>query len=360
MIRNVVWAGVGLLVVSKPVFGACTINGEVVPCSRLLTEFSGVLALTVLAVVVILASCVSIILKIRGRIQNYRRVNSQLIRQNLPEANFKNAEAESRKNASHATPIGREEIRQKISETYGNLIQAHDRENPRGVIVLTTLALGISAIILVSSINSSLLLMKGKKASGTVVMVKKSHGSFKANKKSGYIIVKFTSEDGLTQEFRNSVYNSASYVPGQQVQVIYNPTDSTDARLDSFYELWRTPAALSLFVIPLWGSCVAVIRKRKKNKSDREWLTKFGNSVSATVIAINQSVVVNGKSYFTIEYQWTDLNTGDQRTARSEVIPFNPSVSGYVTIGQKIEVLVDPNNPSRTYFDIQTILNRSA
>jgi len=82
--------------------------------------------------------------------------------------------------------------------------------------------------------------------------------------------------------------------------------------------------------------------------------------VSATVIAINQSVVVNGKSYFTIEYQWTDLNTGDQRTARSEVIPFNPSVSGYVTIGQKIEVLVDPNNPSRTYFDIQTILNRAA
>jgi hypothetical protein len=66
--------------------------------------------------------------------------------------------------------------------------------------------------------------------------------------------IRFTSEDGVTVEFRGSSgSNPPSYHRGQSIDVLYNPSSPHDARINGWFELWGGRRDLLRY----WGSLLA-------------------------------------------------------------------------------------------------------
>jgi hypothetical protein len=90
------------------------------------------------------------------------------------------------------------------------------------------------------------------------------------------------------------------------------------------------------------------VREKAQSKA---FLLKNGQLIQAdiTEIALNESIDVNGRSPFRIIAQWHDKTTNQIYIYKSANLWFDPKP--FVS-SEKIQVYVDPNNPSKHHMDI--------
>jgi len=97
--------------------------------------------------------------------------------------------------------------------------------------------------------NTNTFLKKSLKAEGTVIELMRSRskrrytnssGSVSRSSKKSYApLVEFQTDDGNTVEFvSSSSSNPPAYGEGDRVEVLYDPWEPTDAKINNFFSLW--------------------------------------------------------------------------------------------------------------------------
>ena len=129
-----------------------------------------------------------------------------------------------------------------------NLVYAKQPLSPLGkvvcCIVFSLVGLGLLIGGYFLSQNTRQFLAVSKHARGEVIdMVREesTHGTGSKRRTSSTYFpeIRFTSEDGVTVEFRGSSgSNPPSYHRGQSIDVLYNPSSPNDARINGWFELW--------------------------------------------------------------------------------------------------------------------------
>jgi hypothetical protein len=192
-----------------------------------------------------------------------------------------------------------------------------------------------------------------QKTSATVIRLDVVHDS--TSREDLYRPVFAFSLDGRTIEFPSqSSSRPAGFQEGETVDILYNPKNPKDAKVNSFDALWLG-VIVALFlglVSSLLGGFF--LQRFFARKGLKKWLASNGKSVSVKISQVRQDTKysLNGKNPFVIECQWNDENSGKVVTAVSDHLWFNPDISGHAKVGSDIEVLLDPQDPSRNYIKV--------
>jgi hypothetical protein len=111
-------------------------------------------------------------------------------------------------------------------------------------IIFSLVGLGLLIGAYFLSRNTREFLAVSKHARGEVIdMIREEStsgtGSKRRTSSTYFPEIRFTSEDGVTVEFRGSSgSNPPSYHRGQSIDVLYNPSSPHDARINGWFELW--------------------------------------------------------------------------------------------------------------------------
>lgn len=90
-------------------------------------------------------------------------------------------------------------------------------------------------------------MVNAEQARGTVVEVAARSGTDSSGNPTIYFypVVEFTAADGRAVRYQSSVGSSRpSQQVGQAVEIVYNPANPQDARVNSFTEVWLWPVVL--------------------------------------------------------------------------------------------------------------------
>jgi hypothetical protein len=132
-----------------------------------------------------------------------------------------------------------------------------------GSLVLLAVAVG-------STVQRATLILSGSRADGTVI-AKKQVGHLKGGAAAYAPMLQFTASDGRTYVVTSDLSGAESaYRFGQQVRVLYPPSDPQGARVDAFAPLWTLP-----LVTGVVGSAFSVVpaivivswRRRRRRRS---------------------------------------------------------------------------------------------
>lgn len=141
------------------------------------------------------------------------------------------------------------------------------------------------------------------------------------------------------------------YAEGSSVPLIYDPSDPTSARANSFGSVWGN-AATFLFigglVVALGG---VALRLHKRRLQEIEWLRSNGRKVSASVIGINSTTRKrsSGRSRsYSLIVKLDERVPGAADKFNSETLDCEPSSD---VVGKKIEVWLNPAKPTSYYVD---------
>lgn len=216
--------------------------------------------------------------------------------------------------------------------------------------VFSTVGIGmlVASFFVFSSTTS--FISRALEANGKVTDLERSRSS---NSSTTYRpVVEFTTATGKRIEFVSSVGSSPpSHRVGEAVKVLYNPTDPESARIKSFFQLWF--GFLIVFGLGLVFAAVGLgmILVRARGRKRADWLRLHGRRMKTAFkgVQLNQSLRVNGYSPYRIVSQSSDPGSNTVRLYQSENIWFDPSEH---IKGEAIDVLVDPNDPSKYVMDI--------
>lgn len=209
---------------------------------------------------------------------------------------------------------------------------------------------GVSQIVKAAS-------FKAKASVATGEVVRNEERLLRAARYIYHPIVKYTPEGGTEFEFKGHTgSNPPEHKVGDTVRVIYNPQNPSEAMIDSFLDLYRTPlipaglGALLLLIflgLPLMG-----YREKKYNA----WMAANAKRVTGrvTAITVDTSIKVNGRSPWIIAVEFNDYKTGEMRTAKSYPLWTDPAP--YIN-GGEITVLVDPRNTKKHKLDLSFLPN---
>ena len=165
-------------------------------------------------------------------------------------------------------------------------------------------------------------------------------------------VVHFTSQNGEAVEFVSSTgSNPPSYSRGERVEVLYQPEEPQNAKINSFFSLWGGPVILGglggVFFLVGAGLVFAGAREARKDESlKRNGMPIEGDFQS---VVINRSLAVNGRHPFRVMTQWQNPMTSEVHIFESNDVWFDPSA--YIK-GSKIRVFVDKHNPRKYYVDL--------
>jgi hypothetical protein len=169
---------------------------------------------------------------------------------------------------------------------------------------------------------------------------------------SYYPVIEFRTVRNEAVVFRGSVgSNPPSFRRGEQVRVLYDPTTPEIAKIDSFFQLWFLPLVLGVMGLTFggagggyWAWYLAKLRRGS-------WLQGHGRPVDADIvdIGVDRSLTVNGRSPWRITAQWLDPSGDKLHLFKSDHIWFDPEP---FVDGDKIRVLIDPQNPDRYSIDL--------
>jgi Protein of unknown function (DUF3592) len=128
------------------------------------------------------------------------------------------------------------------------------RSRPRGASDLTHWLLrafvAIGVVVLISGavllVRAAQFVRTAEHATGAVVAVSRETDS--DGEVSFYPVVRFTTADGKQIQFKSSSGSSSpSHKAGENVDVLYDPDDPSDAKLSGFFDLWGLPG-IFLFI----------------------------------------------------------------------------------------------------------------
>lgn len=164
--------------------------------------------------------------------------------------------------------------------------------------------------------------------------------------------VEFINLDGRQQRLlSNSSSYPAAYDIGEQVEVLIDPQDHSDARISGTSGLWLGVIIVTAIsaVFTLIGAIVAVLLLTGSRR--RAALQRNGTRIDAQVTAIspNPRIRVNGRHPWQIHCQWRDPKSNKLYLFASDNLDFDPS--GFIE-GETMPVLIARDNPKRYWVDI--------
>lgn len=220
-----------------------------------------------------------------------------------------------------------------------------------GIIKYTFTLVGIGALALALWLyrDTSTFLTEATRAVGTVVDPARSESSDSTVYKP---VVHFIDRTGEEIKFTSSTgSNPPSYSRGDQVEVLYLPSQPQKARINGFFSLWGLPLIFGglgalFFAIGAGLSLVGALKARRT-----EYLKKHGTPIETEFqsVVLNQALSVNGRHPFRVLTQWLNPSTSKVHVFESNDLWFDPS--DYIT-DKRIRVFIDRNNPKRYYVDL--------
>jgi Protein of unknown function (DUF3592) len=205
--------------------------------------------------------------------------------------------------------------------------------------------------------NTSSFVTEASRAEGTVVDFQMSrrgrtYSPMSRRGRTYSPIIHFISQEGKKVEFISSVgTNPPSYSKGQKVEVLYQPTEPQNAKINGFSSLWASSVILGglgglFFMIGTSISLVGALKNRKD-----EYLKKDGIPIETEFqsVEFNTSLSANGKHPFIITTQWQNPSTSELHIFQSNNLWFDPS--DYIK-SERITVFIERNNPKKYYVDL--------
>lgn len=143
--------------------------------------------------------------------------------------------------------------------------------------------------------------------------------------------------------------NPPGYEVGEKLQVLYNPQNPSDAKINSFMGLWFGPVLVGAMglVFSLFAAVPAYMFWRRRNNV--ALLMRQGMPVMAEFQRVEQGTEQKGHSDFYIVARWHDQAHNQVHVYRSEPMGFDPSE--FISPKQLITVLVHKQKPTVYYVD---------
>jgi hypothetical protein len=208
----------------------------------------------------------------------------------------------------------------------------------------------IASVLLYSS--TSRFIANAASAQGKVIDLVRSRSNSGSSSESTYRpVVVFTSPAGRHIEFTSGVgSNPPSHTVGEDVTVLYDPSNPNQARIKSFFSLWFGCVLVLALGVIFAGIGFGMIGFRVRSKDRAAWLTQNGKRLKTDVtgVELNQALTVNGRSPYQIVSQLSDAATNTVRVFHSGNIWFDPSE--YIK-SRTVDVFVDPGNPKKYVMD---------
>jgi hypothetical protein len=186
-------------------------------------------------------------------------------------------------------------------------------------------------------------------APGTVIKLEHSRSS---SSTSYYPVVRYRTAAGQEITFRSSFgSNPPSHAVGEAVEVLYNESDPSDARIKSFFALWGGAAIIGSIgaVFALVGGGILYWRRRAAELA--QYLRRHGMPVQTDFqnVELNTALRVNGRHPWRIVTQWKNPASGELHLFHSASLWFDPTSH----IGtRQITVYLDRRNPKRYHMDV--------
>ncbi|MFD2230056.1 DUF3592 domain-containing protein [Alkalimarinus sediminis] len=164
-------------------------------------------------------------------------------------------------------------------------------------------------------------------------------------------VIAFYAQDGEETIFTSSSFSSpGKYSINEKVELLYQPANPIDAKINSFFSLWGGCMIVGILGSSFFsvGLIITLVGRSKKKRIND--LKNNGTPIETTFqsVEINGSLVVNGSSPYQIHTQWTNPENAKLHIFKSENIWFDPS--NHIK-NDKITVLIDRNNPKKYYVD---------
>ncbi|MFN4147700.1 MAG: DUF3592 domain-containing protein [Runella sp.] len=192
--------------------------------------------------------------------------------------------------------------------------------------------------------NQREFLTTAKTAEGVVKQLmfsssRKSRGTY-------HPLVEFQTPDGQIHSFRSETgSNPAAYEVGERVEVKYDPRNPSQAKLNSFWDLWGLLAVLAgfgmIFFMVGVGSALGNLQEKKR-------IDKLKNSRNFIYLParVEYSDIKGSKGFYLVcDY----LHPADEKIylIKSDLFYFDPTPY----LKERVMVWIDPENPKNHYVD---------
>lgn len=197
-----------------------------------------------------------------------------------------------------------------------------------------------------------------EKAQGTVIGLVRQIPRDDRSQSSGVTytaVVAFRDRSGRRQEMSEGISsNPPRFSVGEAVSVLYDPAHPSKAVVD---DLWGRIGTAVIFLgvaLPLVILGVVFLVVDIRRARTRAHLLAHGTPIEATLLHVFQDARIsrNGEHPYRVVAQASDPATGQLRRFESEPMWVDPSSR---LEGQKVRVLVDPDDARRYHVDLSAI-----
>jgi hypothetical protein len=197
--------------------------------------------------------------------------------------------------------------------------------------------------------NNYIFVSTASNTKGTVVSIERHTGS--KGSVSYYPVIKFYPDNGDEVIFTSEIgSNPAPYKINQTVDVKYEPSNPSNAKVDSFTELWVLPGIFSTIGTIFFIIAIATALGQVNANKQKEWLLKNGYPIDTKFVnTFYGNFKVNGQSSIKIKSQWLNPKDNLLYEFNSEDIWFDPTE---FIKDNSIKVYIDKDNPKKYYMDI--------
>lgn len=212
--------------------------------------------------------------------------------------------------------------------------------------IIAVLLILLSVYIFKNNIDFT---QKAQISQGKVIMVTIDKSGKSATYKP---VIEFYDHKGIRIEFASfEGSNPPKYTVGDKVEVLFNPENPIDAKINSFFSIWGGVLIMSIVGIVFFVIGCISISKEKKKRAIVNFLKSKGTSIETHFqnVVVNDSCSLNGKHPYQIVSQWLNPATSQIHIFTSDNIWFDPS--SYLK-NNKIKVIIDSKNAQNYIVDL--------
>lgn len=183
---------------------------------------------------------------------------------------------------------------------------------------------------------------KAKLASGKVLRSSANDRTF----------VSFVTTEGKQIKFSSHTGNNPSgFTEGESVEVLYDPANPNNARINDFYILYLGVTVLGFIGAVFFFTGFSFFRSDRSKQKKTDFLQQGGKSITTKFIdvQVDLGVSFNDSNPYFICTEWLDPKTNKTLFFESDDIWFDPTE--FIKTDE-IKVLIDPNNPKKYTMDI--------
>lgn len=166
--------------------------------------------------------------------------------------------------------------------------------------------------------------------------------------------VHFINNQGQKVTFTSSLgSNPPSYTKGQTLEVLYDPAEPQQARINELFSLWGDAIFLGGMggIFLAMGTIVLVVIIFTFSDRNYEYLKTRGVPIQTQFqrVELNTTLSVNGVHPFVVLTEWRDPETSELHTFQSHNLWVDPS--DHIP-NESITVFIEKHNPAKHYVDL--------